>query len=104
MENVRQRRCCQEIFQNIIRRNRPFKHPNWQGSIFPFRSSSIHLTTKSFKILDRPGVRDMGLVSLSLSGWLIFATGMTSASFQIFGTTLEESDLLKMVARGSGRI
>ena len=29
---------------------------------------------------------------------------MTFASFQIFGTVLEESDLLKMVAIGSARI
>jgi hypothetical protein len=29
---------------------------------------------------------------------------MTFASFQIFGTTLEESDLLKMMAIGSARI
>jgi hypothetical protein len=29
---------------------------------------------------------------------------MTFASFQIFGTTLEESDLIKMMAIGSARI
>ena len=31
-------------------------------------SSNIHLTTKSSKTLDKPGVRNIGLVSLSLSG------------------------------------
>ena len=45
----------------------------------------------------------MGLVSHSLFGWLICGTGMTSASFQILGTTLEGSDLLNMVATGSAR-
>ena len=79
----------------------PFKRPNWLESILFLISSIIHVTTKSSKILDRQGVRDIGLKSLSFVGGWIFGIGVMFESIQIAGTISEARDALKIVVTGS---
>ena len=59
----------------------PLKQPNWLGSILFLISSIIHETTKSSKILDRQGVRGIGLKSPSFVGDWIFGIGVMFESF-----------------------
>ena len=56
---------------------------------------------KSSRILDKQGVNEMGLISLSLVGGCVVRIGVMLDSFQIAGSIPNVSDTLKMVVTGS---
>ena len=80
--------------QNVV--DVPFKQPYWLGSILFLISSIIHVTPKSSKTLDRQGVRDIGLKSLSVVGNWVFGIAVMVVSFQIAGTISVARDELKL--------
>ena len=73
----------------------PLRLPNWR------LSSIIQETTKSSKTLDKIGVKEIGRVSLSHRGCFTFGMGMMLEHFHRMGTSLVESDVLKIFVTGS---
>ena len=79
----------------------PLRLPYWRLSICSPTSSIIQETTKSSKTLDKIGVKEIGRVSLSHRGCFTFGMGMMLEHFHRMGTSLVESDVLKIFVTGS---
>ncbi len=59
-----------------------FKQLNWWMSVFALTSPISQVTTKTSSTFDKHEVRDIGVVSPSLSGPCAFGIGMMSDSLQ----------------------
>ena len=77
----------------------PFnRQPNCIGSILSLTSSINHETTKSSKTLERKGVSEIGLTSLSHVGFVILGIGMILDSSHEIGITPDDKDTLIVTA------